>query len=153
MRLNFFSKKNLLDEMQEQTLLKLESRCFWLLWWGLLISMMVQELLGATVKDLAGEWIIFMIACVYMLEECLRNGIWDRHIRANTTANVVGSLLAGIVVFLFTFAQRSYWPGSLLAGMCTAVLCFAVLQGTTFLYKKRHNQLEDMEEDEDEHTA
>lgn len=32
MKLNVFSKKNLLDEMQEQKLCKVESRGFWMLW-------------------------------------------------------------------------------------------------------------------------
>ena len=32
MKQNIFSKKNQLDEMQEQTLRKIESRGFWLMW-------------------------------------------------------------------------------------------------------------------------
>ena len=92
MKLNIFSKKNLLDEMQEQKLLKVESRSFWLMWWSLLIAMLVQRILGgATAKELAGEWIVFMIACLYSLVECLRNGIWDRHFRATLGANLLGS--------------------------------------------------------------
>ena len=39
MKQNIFSKKNQLDEMQEQTLRKIESRGFWLMWWGLFAVM------------------------------------------------------------------------------------------------------------------
>lgn len=48
MKWNIFSKKNLLDEMQEQKLLQLESRGFWIVWWGLLLSILVQRGLGAS---------------------------------------------------------------------------------------------------------
>lgn len=148
MKLNIFSKKNLLDEMQEQKLLKVESRGFWLMWWGLLISMLVQMAMGATAKDLTGEWIVFMIACLYSLEECLRNGIWDRHIRVNLGANLVGSFVAGAAVFVLGIVQRGYWPGALFSGIFTAILCLVVLQVITGIYKKRHEQLEHLEEDD-----
>lgn len=35
MKFSLYSKKNVLDEMQEQTLRKIEGRGFWLLWWRL----------------------------------------------------------------------------------------------------------------------
>ena len=34
MRFSLYSKKNQLDEMQEQTLRKIEGRGFWLMWGG-----------------------------------------------------------------------------------------------------------------------
>ena len=42
MKQNIFSKKNQLDEMQEQTLRKIESRGFWLMWCGLFVVMTFQ---------------------------------------------------------------------------------------------------------------
>ena len=39
MKQNIFSKKNQLDEMQEQTLRKIESRGFWLMWGGACLSL------------------------------------------------------------------------------------------------------------------
>lgn len=148
MKLNIFSKKNLLDEMQEQKLLKIESRGFWLMWWGLLLSMLVQMAMGTPAEDLTGEWLVFMIVCLYSLEECLRNGIWDRHIRANLGANLAGSVVAGAAVFALVIAQRGYWPGALFSGVFTAILCLAVLQIIAGIYKKRHDQLEHLEEDD-----
>lgn len=152
MKLDIFSKKNILDERQEQTLCKLESRGFWLLWWGLLAVIIFQWLMGKSAEDLAAEGLLFLAACLYMLVECIRNGIWDRHIKPTAGANVVGCLVAGAVVFLSTLMQTGYWPGALLAGGFTAVLCFFALQFTVLLYKKRHDQLENLEDDEDEHT-
>lgn len=90
MKLDIFSKKNILDERQEQTLCKLESRCFRLLWWGLLAVIIVQRLMGKSAEDLAAEGLLFLAVCLYMLVECIRNGIWDRHIKPTAGANVVG---------------------------------------------------------------
>lgn len=151
MKLNIFSKKNLLDEMQEQKLLKVESRGFWLMWWGLLICMLIQNAMGIPAENMTGEWVIFMIASLYSLEECLRNGIWDRHIRANFGANLIGSLVAGVAVFLFGIIRQGYWPGALFSGAFTVIICLVVLQIITGIYKKRHEQLEYMEEDDHEH--
>ncbi len=104
MKLDFYTKRNQLDEMQEQKLCKMESRGFWLLWWGLLIVMAMQCLAGTQARVLAGEWILFMAASLYIVIGCIRNGIWDRHIKANRTANLAGAVVAGSAIFLFTMA-------------------------------------------------
>lgn len=44
MKFSLYSKKNQLDEMQEQTLRKIESHGFWLLWGSLLAAWIVQTL-------------------------------------------------------------------------------------------------------------
>lgn len=152
MKLNVFSKKNLLDEMQEQKLCKVGSRGFWMLWWGLLAALLIQNLGGASARQMAGEWVLFMIACLYGLIECLRNGIWDRHIQPTLGANTIGSLMAGIVVFLLVFAKNKYWPGALCSAIFTFLLCLAATQLTVQLSRKRRERLEHPKEDEDEFT-
>lgn len=42
MKFSLYSKKNQLDEMQEQTMRKIESHGFWLLWYSLLAAWIVQ---------------------------------------------------------------------------------------------------------------
>ena len=42
MKFSLYNKKNQLDEMQEQTMLSIEARGFWLLWAGLLLAILVQ---------------------------------------------------------------------------------------------------------------
>lgn len=44
MKFSLYSKKNVLDEMQEQTMSKIERRGFWLMWGGLLAAMVIQQL-------------------------------------------------------------------------------------------------------------
>ena len=49
MKFSLYSKKNQLDEMQEQTMRKIESHGFWLLWGSLLAAWIVQTVFGAAV--------------------------------------------------------------------------------------------------------
>lgn len=150
MKLDIFSKRNMLDEMQEQKLCKLESRGFWILWWGLLAAILVQKLSGAPVSQIVGEWILFMIACLYGLVGCLRNGIWDRHIKPTLGANILGALIAAAIVFVFTLLQNNYWPGALFSSAFTFLLCLAVLELIAGFYRKRREQLEHPSEEDDE---
>lgn len=150
MKLDFYTKRSQLDEMQEQKLCKLESRGFWLLWWGLLAAIIVQSVVGETAQPPIGEWVLFMLASLYMLVECIRNGIWDRHVKPNLCANILGSTVAGIAVFVWIYLKGRYWPGALCAALCSTLLCFAVLQFTVWPYHLRYNQLEHSEEYEDE---
>lgn len=64
MKFSLYSKKNVLDEMQEQTLRKIGERGFCLMWGGLLAAMVIQLLTGNADKAI-GEWVAFMAGCVY----------------------------------------------------------------------------------------
>ena len=97
MKFSLYSKKNQLDEMQEQTMRKIESHGFWLLWGSLLAAWIVQMMFGAADKA-AGEWVVFMIGCIYMVVACLRNGLWDRHLSDTAPDNAVYSLVAAVAV-------------------------------------------------------
>lgn len=131
MKQNIFSKKNQLDEMQEQTLRKIESHGFWLMWWGLFAVIIFQLMMQADISQMAGEWIVFMAACLYTLEECLRNGIWDRHIKASLSTSIVGSLVGGVL-------------------FAAVVFTFTLMQAAISVYKKRHQELENAPEETDE---
>lgn len=112
MKFSLYSKKNRLDEMQEQTMRKIESHGFWLLWGSLLAAWIVQTVFGAADKA-AGEWVVFMIGCIYTGVACLRNGLWDRHFSDTPPANAVWSLVAAVAVTLICGFSRGY-TGSVL---------------------------------------
>lgn len=95
MKFSLYSKKNVLDEMQEQTMSKIERRGFWLMWGGLLAAMVIQMMTGNAEKA-TGEWVVFMAGCGYTCAECIRNGLWDRHFSSSMGANAVYSLLAAV---------------------------------------------------------
>ena len=156
MNLQEFFKRENLDEMQKQTLLKIESRGFWALWVLLLAALIIESLLGFTPREMAAEWCIFMLGCAYSLIRDLRAGIWDHHFTANTKTNAAVSVVGGAAMFvwgLIKFAELGMGVAVLCAvfmGACTWVLCFAALQLSMKAYKKRHAELENPKEDDDE---
>lgn len=99
MNLKEFFKHENLDEMQKQTLLKIESRGFGVLWVLLLAALIIESLLGFTPREMAAEWFIFMLGCAYALISDLRAGIWDRHLKPNTKTNAAVSVVGGAAVF------------------------------------------------------
>lgn len=156
MNMKEFFKRDNLDEMQKQTLLKIESCGFWALWVLLLAALIIESLLGFTPREMAAEWFIFMLGSAYSVISDLRAGIWDRHLKANTKTNAAVSVVGGAVILvwgLIKFAEFGMGVAVLLAvflGVCTWVLCFATLQLTMKAYKKRHAELENPKEDDDE---
>lgn len=148
MKFTLYSRKNKLDEMQEQTLRCIEANGYWLLWSGLLIAILVQIVLRAPARQWCGEFVVFMLSCVYMVAECLHNGIWDRHLSANTGTNLLLSLTASVVVMLVTGIANGYWLLALIPGVITGVLCFVILQLCMHATEKRRETLDDTDEDE-----
>ena len=155
----FQENKNNLDEMQEQKLLKLESRGFWLIWWGLLAAMAVQLLVyGVEAYHLLlGEWAVFMLSSVYVTAACIKQGLWDRKLKPNFKTNLLMSLLAGVVSggFMGVYSYRSFgaaeaafWTVALVGG-CTFVLCLLALSLSAAAYKKRRQKLDEGESSEE----
>ena len=155
----FREKKNNLDEMQEQKLLKLESRGFWLIWWGLLAAMAVQLLVyGVEAYHLLrGEWAVFMLSSVYVTAACIKQGLWDRKLKPNFKTNLLLSLLAGVVTggFMGVYSYRSFgaaeaaWWTVARVGGCTFVLCLLALSLSASAYKKRRQKLDEGEGSEE----
>ena len=153
----FQEKKNNLDEMQEQKLLRLESRGFWLTWWALLAAMAVQLLVyGVEAYHLLlGEWAVFMLSGVYMAAACIKQGLWDRKLKPNFRTNLLLSLLAGVVAggFMGVYSYRSFgaaeaaWWTVALVGGCTFVLCLLALSLSAAAYKKRRQKLDEGSEE------
>ena len=156
MNVKEFFKRSNLDEMQKQTLLKIESRGFWILWGLLLAALIIESLLGFTAREMAAEWFIFMGGCVYSVVRDLRAGIWDRRFKPNTKANALMSLVGGAAVFVWGFIKSAeYGLGfavliGAIMGACTWALTFALLQIGMKYYQKRHTELENPKEDDDE---
>lgn len=101
MNLKEFFKHDNLDEMQKQTLLKIESRGFWMLWVLLLAALIIESLLGFAPREMAAEWFIFMLGCAYSVLSDLRAGILDRRLKPNTKTNVVVSVVGGVAVLVW----------------------------------------------------
>ena len=145
-------KKNNLDEMQEQELLKIEHNGCWLAFWGLLIAMIVQSFAFGSMnfKPLAGEWIVFMILALYLAFACVRKGIWDRKLAMNTKTNLIISAVAGVVMGLFNAVMvfRNYHKpvgtaaAAGIAAVITFIICFVAL---TFMMKQTQKRKASMD--------
>ena len=61
-------RKNRLDEMQEQKLLKIEHNACWLAFWGLLAVMFGQIIYYGVERAevFFGEWIVFMLSLIHI---------------------------------------------------------------------------------------
>lgn len=148
-------RNNNLDEMQEAKLLKIEHFGLWIAFWGLVAAVIIQMALGADFKQLAGEWIILMVVCIYLVAACLKNGIWDRHLKPNLKTNLLLSLLAAVVVAATNVIMNlhqglfyAYLPLNIaIIGGFTFLLCLGALQITVLIYKHRHKELENKEEE------
>lgn len=142
-------KKSNLDEMQEQELLKIEHNGCWLAFWGLLAVMAVQMVMRVPGRQMLGEWIVFMVLCLYIAIACLRKGIWDRRLKAGWKTNLVGSLIAAVATGSLVALYNPYLSEPLdyvlvagLTGGFTFVLCFTALSVCTKLYHNRRNKLD-----------
>ena len=152
-------KKNNLDEMQEQKLLKIEHNGCWLAFWGLLIVIVVQMVIGGgDFYRLAGEWIVFMVLCLYIAVDCARNGIWDRRLKSDGKTNLIISVIAAVVFGAVTFASTYLHyrkpAGSAAAAVISAVIvfiaCFAALTIVARYTNKKQAALEAEPEDDGE---
>ncbi len=125
-------RKNNLDEMQEQELLKIEHNGCWLAFWGLLAAILVQSFLFGKIdfRTMAGEWVVFMVLSLYLAVACVRKGIWDRSLKMNSRTNFIAALIAGAVMGLFNAVMifRNYHKpvGTMLAAVIIAVITFVI---------------------------
>ena len=146
------NNKSNLDERQEQVLLRIEHNGCWLAFWGLLAAMIIQIILDSDFKDLAGEWIVFMLLASYIAAGCMRQGIWDRRLKPDLPSNILVSLtsalVAGILGFVLTVKRfPDKIAGSIASGIAYAIAAFAVcfvgLQLSALLFKRKQSKLEE----------
>ncbi len=154
------NSKNNLDERQEQTLLRIEHNGCWLAFWGLAAVIVAQRIFfDDDFRNLAGECIVFVALALYIAVGCLRQGIWDRRLKPNTSSNLAVALTAALITgalgFIFTVKRfPDKIAGSLASGIVYAVIaftvCFAVLQLSADLFRKKQAKLEEEPQENEE---
>lgn len=151
-------RRNRLDEMQEQKMLRIEHNGCWLAFWGLLAVTLGQFILyGEERAELfAGECIVFMCLAIYIVGACIKNGIWDRTLRPSPKVNLCASAMAGVgggaVRFLSSYSRHGDIRRALAIGciifVYIFVVCFLCMSLVLFIYKKRKKWLETEEDRE-----
>ena len=146
--------KSNLDERQELKLLKIEHNGCWIAFWGLLIVMVIQMIVGNdSIKNIAGEWVVFMSLVLYLSIDCVRNGIWDRKLKPNLKTNIIissiAAVLAGIIGFSVSYRNYHKLIGSIATGIImfvqVEILCLLALMIFSKIYKRRVQKLEEDE--------
>lgn len=151
-------RKNRLDEMQEQKMLRIEHNGCWLAFWGLFAVMFWQWILygGERMELVTGEWIVFLCLSLYIAGACIKNGIWDRKLRPSWKVNLCASAIAGVaggaIRFLVAYVRYGNIEGALAVGGIIFgsifLTCFLGLSLGLLVYRKRVERLEMEEEPE-----
>ncbi len=155
--------KKVIDERQEKKLLEIGSGGFWIAYWILLAVMLVQMAIESIdmniyIPSFAGEWLVFMIMCVYMVCRCAKNNIWEVKREPSAKANLVYSLIAGAVMgvmwFIVPYVKSGKLIGSIASGVFIAAvvfgLCMAALSISAASYRRKKRKIEEAEETEEE---
>lgn len=144
-------KKSNLDEMQEQKMLRIEHRGYVLAYAALLAVIVIQGIVWADFSQLVGELVVVLVMCTHAVASCLRNGLWDRKLKANWQTNLLGSLLGTAVVAVtvcLMFSRHTDDQTVILVftiglSALTFILCFITLTICAKVYKKRRQELDE----------
>jgi len=135
--------KKIVDERQELEMLKIEHVCFWIVFWGLCISIIVQSLfMEAPFKQFAAEWIVFMVACVGVLIGFVKKGQWDYYTKPTMKTYLLTSLIGSLAFsIIFAIAKYKYFNEYILTvlvplTMVIAIFLFILIFAVSFFIGK-----------------
>ncbi len=98
--------------------------------------------------------ITFFILDIYILFSCIKNGIWARSIKASNKTNVIGAIIAGVIVGLlnaFTFpleTEQEIVGAFIMSALFTGMLTYILLQICMASTNKRRNKLDENDDEE-----
>lgn len=145
-------RQNMLDEMQENKLLKIEGAGFWLAFAGLLAAIVIQVLVRPDLGQIAGELAVFFIMSIYLLALCLKNGLWSRTPAPTIRGSVISSAIAALAIgAVLTIRSQLILRNEFSKGFAVLLLlsmaivfggCFATLEVTRAIYRRRRSELD-----------
>lgn len=153
-------KARVWDEMMEQKLLKIEHNGMWISFWGLLIAIVVQAIMGVPFKQMAGEWIVFMVLALYTSIACLRSGIWERKKAPSLRGNLNYSLMFGagftVIQAIYLYTMNPYMKSFpvhfflilLYSFIIMTIIIFISLSIASRFYYKRREAIDNIEDKE-----
>lgn len=146
-------RQNMLDEMQENKLMKIEGAGFWLAFAGLLAAIIIQVLAYPNLRQIAGELTVFFIMSIYLIVLCLKNGLWSRTPVPTVKGNAISSAVAALAIGMILIARSQLILRNGLSKEFAVTLflsmavvfggCFATLELTRVVYRRRRRQLDD----------
>ena len=147
-------KGNKIDEREKMEMYKIEHYAFWLLYWGILISILAQMIFfDANFKSIAGEWIVFVLCSLSVSIAYAKGGHYDYFTKPGLKSSLIYSASATIIydglIGIYIYANHHYY--NLLGFAITMIiqtiliftLTFALLLLTGRMVNKRRSKLAD----------
>lgn len=130
--------KKVVDERQELELLQTEHICFWIVFWGLCISIVVQlSFMGAPFKQVAAEFLILMAGSIGILAGCVKKGQWDFYTRPNTKTyfltGVIGAIVFCLIFAITKYARSEYYRNDLNGLFVTTIILSVIMFVVIFI--------------------
>ncbi|MEN6391217.1 MAG: DUF6773 family protein [Syntrophomonas sp.] len=130
--------KKVVDERQELELLKIEHYGFWILFWGLCISTIVQVIvMDAPFKQVAAEFSILMVGSIGILVGCVMKGQWDYYTMPNTKTYIltggIGATIFCLIFAIAKYAKSEYYHNNVNELFVTTMVNFALLFASIFI--------------------
>ncbi|AFA47591.1 DUF6773 family protein [Acetobacterium woodii] len=154
--------KKVIDERQEMELYKVEHIWFWIVFWLLLGSIIIQAFfLNAPFSQWGFEWFIFMICCIGSFIGYYRKGQWDYYSKPSVKSyllySLIGSGIFAIIVAISLALNNDYLKNDLLVLVFMTLFIFVMLFIIMFvvffisgsMIKKRQQKLADEFTDND----
>ena len=91
-------KASKLDEQQEFTLLNIEHRCFWLIYWGLFVVQQAEMWITDDWRAFIGDLILLLAVSVYLCASCIRAGIWSRTQNVDRKSCLIAATQAAVLL-------------------------------------------------------
>jgi len=155
--------KKVVDERQEQELLKIEHIVFWIAFWALFVSYIVQAVfMDVPFQQYLPELVIFLICCVGILIGCVKKGQWGFFTRPTpktyVISSAVGSVVFGLIYGIGMYTQYDAWHDQIglliLTAAILTVFMFAVMYAVSAwvgrMVKNKQKKLADQYSDDEE---
>ena len=142
-------KQNVLDEREQQVLGQIEHKALNAAEILLILAIVVQLLLGADFRQIAGECMVMIVLTIGMIAAYVHSGIWDTDAAPSSGGNLRFSLFTGAGAGLLTFGLKKNILFALAMALGMFILTFVLL---TFLMnsvrRRQEKQAEELEADE-----
>ena len=142
------------DERQASEMIKIGNICFYIVWYALLLSILLQLIIWkATAQQIAAELIVFLLGGILMIVLLIYKGLWGFFTKPNKKTYIVSSAITGIVIgaivtLLYDWSTGENDARQIMWVFIFAILgfavCYALLALTGLFIRKRQKRLGDV---------
>lgn len=135
-----------MDERQELELLKIEHVGFWIMFWALTISIIIQTIfMNKDFDEIIGEMIVLLIGAGCIIIGCAKKGQWDyysqpsmkNYLLYSTITATIFSLLIGVKKWKqYEVFREDFWGMAIPIVLILFVSCFALVFISLFICGK-----------------